>query len=91
MVNARGKASLIQEHLHELFFILQVRVQTLDGVHPLEPTDPCQTRQVHSGHAARRYFAYQLVAIDELTSARLHIEKLCTQGDLTVERILRSQ
>ena len=66
MVDARGEARLVEEHLDELGLAREVRVQPLDGDEALEAADARQAREEHRGHAAGRELGDQLEAIEPL-------------------------
>ncbi len=75
MMDARRDARLIQEHLDELFFARQMRMEPLDGDEALETADAGQARQEHRGHTTGRELTDELVAIDALPP-RTRVEEL---------------
>ena len=64
VVDARGEARLVEEHLDELFLAGEVRVQALDGDEALEAADAAEPGEEHRRHAAGRDLADQLVAVE---------------------------
>ncbi len=79
VVDARGEARLLQEHLDELGLARQVRVQALDGGEALEAADAREAREVHRGHAARRELGHELEAI-ELLALSFDCDELAQRG-----------
>ena len=51
--DARGEASLVEEHRHELGIGRELRVELLDGDRPREAGRPEEPPEVHRGHPAR--------------------------------------
>jgi len=59
-----GEARFVEEHLDELSFAGQVRVQPLDRDEPLKARDAWEAREVDRGHPAAREFRHELEAIE---------------------------
>ena len=66
MVQARGDAGFIEEHLDELPLALQVRMEPFDGDEPFEATSTRQAPEVHRGHPARGDLREDLVPVEPL-------------------------
>jgi hypothetical protein len=64
VVDARGQARLLEEHLDELGLAREVRVEPLDGDEALEAADAGEAREKHGRHAAGRQLGHQLEAIE---------------------------
>ena len=64
MVDARGDAGLVEEHVDELALFGEVRVHHLDGVEPLEPAGAGEPREPDAPHAAAREQRDELVAVE---------------------------
>ncbi len=82
MMDRCGQARLVEEHLDELLFAGQVRVQSFDRDETLEAADAEDTSQKHSGHATGREFGDQLVAIEPLLTPS--IKKLYSRQSRTI-------
>jgi hypothetical protein len=63
--DARGEASLVEEHRQELGILRVLWVQSLDRDGAREPGDATEAPEMHRGHAARSDLAEQQVSPDE--------------------------
>ena len=72
VVNARGEACLVHEHVDELLLAGQVRMQALDRDEALEAAHAADSPEEDRGHATRRELADEFVTIEPLA----HVEEL---------------
>jgi hypothetical protein len=76
VVDARGDARLVEEHVDELIVLDEVRVDALDRDPLLEAAGPVHARQVHAGHAAGADLVDDAVAAEEEGAGRLFVRLL---------------
>ena len=94
MVDARGEARLLQEHLDELGLARQVRVQALDGDEALEAADAREPREEHRGHPAGRELGHELEPIElpaRLPSTATSLLSGCPPVDRVMPPIMTPQ
>ena len=70
MVELRGEARLVEEHLHELLVVGEVVVQALDDDVLLEAGRAADAREVDLGHAAEGEQRQDLVLAEPLSEKR---------------------
>ena len=74
VVDARGEARLVEEHLDELGLLREVRVQPLDRDEALEAGDAREAREEHRRHAAAGELGDELVAVEAFAFSVLREE-----------------